>query len=419
MTSQERAEFVRGRLPTGGLFAEKEWRIAPGSFPLSAAHAKLLEQLGPLLHGFNQACNLLYRHSVAGKQPAWIHRLLDAGKPEELVALSRHAAVKAQVPAVIRPDLILTEEGFALSEIDSVPGGIGLTAWLNETYAELGDDVLGGRTGMREGFGRVVQDGVVVISEEAAGYRPEMEWLVGSERVCAAENYAANGRPMYRFFECFDWEKLETLRGSWSPEKPMTAPLKPYLEEKLWLALFWSRPLQEFWRQELGEKGQQRLQQMIPYSWVMDPAPLPPHAVIPELGVQDFREMGKFSQKQRDLILKISGFSPKAWGARGVYLGSDMPGPEWEQRIGEALASFETSPYVLQRFIKGALVEQDYLEAGGEVARMKGRARVCPYYFAGTDQVKLGGVLVTLCPADKKLLHGMRDAVISPAVVGK
>ena len=41
---------------------------------------------------------------------------------------------------------------------------------------------------------------------------------------------------------------------------------------------------------------------------------------------------------------------------------------------------------------------------------------MCQYYFVINDRVTLGGVLVTLVPADKKLIHGMRDAIISPAM---
>ena len=56
----------------------------------------------------------------------------------------------------------------------------------------------------------------------------------------------------------------------------------------------------------------------------MDPAPLPPHGAIPELNITDWRALKLFSQRERELILKISGYSEKAWGARGVHLGSDL-----------------------------------------------------------------------------------------------
>src|ERR1700749_4729622 len=148
----ERARYVREHLPAEGLFAEKAWRTAPQPFALDGAHIELLEKLGIVLHHFNQACNLLYRQSAAGKAHPWVAPLLDAGKPPELIALARHDKVKRQTSAVIRPDLVLTDDGFAMSELDSVPGGIGLTAWLGETYTALGDTVLGGADGMRTGF---------------------------------------------------------------------------------------------------------------------------------------------------------------------------------------------------------------------------------------------------------------------------
>ena len=419
MTPLERAHYVRDHLPAEGLFAEKTWRIAPKSFALGSTHVELIEKLGIVLHHFNQACNLLYRQRAAGKAHPWVAPLLDAGKPPELIALARHDKVKGQTSAVIRPDLILTDDGFALSELDSVPGGIGLTAWLGETYTALGETVLGGKDGMRTGFESILNGGEVLISEESAAYRPEMEWILGKDRVRSVEDYTPSGKPAYRFFEAFDFPNLTKFREAWQPgEPPLTPPLKPYLEEKLWLALFWSRPLQEFWRQEIGEKGQRLLQKLIPYSWVLDPAPLPPHAVIPELGIQSWTELEKFSQKQRDLVLKISGFHPNAWGARGVYVGSDMPSEEWAEQVRTSLAEYSSHPRLLQRFIKGSIAEQEFVAENDEIVPLKGRARVCPYYFVVNDRVTLGGVLVTLVPTDKKLIHGMRDAIISPATAG-
>jgi hypothetical protein len=48
---------------------------------------------------------------------------------------------------------------------------------------------------------------------------------------------------------------------------------------------------------------------------------------------------------------------------------------------------------------------------------MKGRVRLSPYFFAREDGgILLGGVLATVCPADKKILHGMSDAVMVPVV---
>src|SRR6267378_1010969 len=132
----EQAKFIREQIPSGGLFAGMEWKISPAPFPLGETLAKEIESLGRVLLQFYRATNLLYRKSVEGKQPEWVARWLDFGKPADLIALQRSIAFKNDVPRVIRPDILLTETGFSITELDSVPGGIGLTAWLNKTYCQ-------------------------------------------------------------------------------------------------------------------------------------------------------------------------------------------------------------------------------------------------------------------------------------------
>ena len=84
-----------------------------------------------------------------------------------------------------------------------------------------------------------------------------------------------------------------------------------------------------------------------------------------------------------------------------------------------ALASFPHSPYVLQRYHKPGLVEAQWFDfARGQLVPMKGRVRLCPYYFVAGEgdaaRAALGGVLATICPADKKIIHGMTDAIFAP-----
>ncbi len=440
--------------PKEGLFAEKNWLLSPDAFPIDKKFAVELEQLGHRLFVFQRACNQLYQLSVKGKQPAWVARYLDAGKPEELIEFSRRKEIRDDLPRVIRPDLILTDEGYIIAEIDSVPGGIGLTGWLNQTYSAFDSETIGGADGMLDGFRTVLPNGGdIVISQEAATYRPEMEWIVArlqdryavaprmrgdsgsirdsnpagisdpsySWRVVPAERYEPlDGRAVYRFFELFDLPNIakidNALRANAEGRITITPPIKPYLEEKMWFALFWMQPLREFWRRELGDKYFIRLQEVIPYSWLLDPTPLPQHAVIPRLEIHDWREAARFSQRDRDLLLKVSGFSPLGWGSRGIALGADLPHAEWQRRIDHALATFETSPTILQKFHKGRLFDHRYWDPeSGELKTMKGRVRLCPYFFVEQDRVKLRGALATIAPADKKFLHGMRDAILVPS----
>ena len=423
-------EAIRGAIPKEGLFAEKDFLLSPEPFAIEPKFAKELEQLGHRLCVFQRACNQLYQQSVKGKQPPWVARYLDAGKPPELVEFSRRKEFRDDLPKVIRPDLVLTESGYIIAEIDSVPGGIGLTAWLNQTYTRLAHDVIGDEQGMLDGFRSVLPGGAdIVISKEAGTYRPEMEWICAQLsarnpelewKVFAAETYEPRaGRDVYRFFELFDLPNLprvgELMNAVGDGRVKVTPPFKPFLEEKSWFALFWMQPLREFWRRELGEKYFLKLQEVIPYTWLLDPTPLPQHAVIPRLELNDWNEAARFSQKERDLLLKVSGFSPLAWGSRGIALGQDLPHSEWQRRIAHALATFEESPTIMQKFHKGRLVDQRYWDREtGDLKTMRGRVRLCPYYFVEPDKVQLRGALATICPADKKLLHGMSDAILAP-----
>ena len=453
-----RAAFVRSQIPPDGLFAGLDWRISPEPFPIGENLAKEIESLGRVLLQFYRAVNLLYRKSVEGKQPEWIARWLDLGKPRELIELQRAVAFKNDVPRVIRPDILLTDDGISITELDSVPGGVGLTAWLNQTYTKVGQGsrlpsaggvitnkemgkrdacptLIGGADGMLRGFESIFGDAGhvhIVVSEEAKTYRPEMEWIADQMgnikfKIQNSKFEAfAEGDAVYRFFELFDLPNVPAAKKIFelAAEKKirLTPPPKPMFEEKTLFALLWNRNLHNFWRQELGDGFLTRLKKIIPYTWIVDPLPLPPHAAIPELNLTDWSQLKAMSQKERDLILKVSGFSDKAWGARGVFLGSDLSSADWGAAVDAALANFEKSPSVLQRFHKPSLVDAAWFDfAKNELVPMKGRVRLCPYYFVSGDgdamQPRLGGVLATIVPGDKKIVHGMTDAILAPCSV--
>src|SRR5881396_2721484 len=190
----DRLAKIRAAFPKEGLFAKKEWLLSPDPFAVDKKFLADLEQLGHRLFVFQRACNQLYQLSVKGKQPGWIARYLDVGKPKELIEFSRRKEIRDDLPRVIRPDLILTENGYIIAEIDSVPGGIGLTAWLNQTYSSFDNDIIGGADGMLDGFRAVVPNGAdILISQESATYRPEMEWLAARLNEQAAVTAAGGG----------------------------------------------------------------------------------------------------------------------------------------------------------------------------------------------------------------------------------
>lgn len=431
---------ILAAVPAGGLFRSEQqestpslpWRLTPEPLSLPKKLAKQLAGLGHVLASFQDACHELYLRSAAGEVHPWLAAMLDAGKPNWLVEAQRSRPLRHAAPRIIRPDLMLGENGFALSELDSVPGGQGTTLLLSRLYAAHGCDVVGGPEGMLEGFRAAHPEGALIaVSDESADYRPEMAYFArelgeGYECVRAEtlDPTSLSGRTLYRFFELFDTDNVpparELVAMSARGELAMSPPPVQHLEEKIWLALFHMPGLQATWKKLLRGAHYERLKQLIPRGWVVDPAPLPPSAALPWLNVHDWKEVGAMSQKERRLVLKISGFDPSAWGARGVYIGHDMPAGEWKEALAHALADYPQKLWLLQDFRPGAVVSHPYYLADDAeaVAVMEGRVRLCPYYYRHADErTVLGGCLATIAPANKKKIHGMKDAILAPCIV--
>jgi hypothetical protein len=452
----ERAQVIHGLMPAAGLFEGVEWRISPDPYPCSRELTARLQTLGGYLHAFNRAANQLWLRSKKGQSPSWIADYLDRGKPPALTDFARMNRFKNDLPRVIRPDIIPTDHGIVVTELDSVPGGIGLTGWLGQAYGSIGFPVLGGPCGMIKEFARMMRAAAgkdnpaiaILVSEEAATYRPEMTWLAAGLReeegltafciepkqilfhedglAVLDQDREVRIDVVYRFFELFDLKNIPkaelVMYAARKGTVVVTPPYKPYLEEKMWMALFQHPLLQEYWKTELSAECYAELRQVFPATWILDHRPLPPYGVVPGFlfrgrPLHDWRELADASQKERELIVKISGFSQHAWGSRGVVFGQDVPGDEWNQALEHALQSFPEHPNILQVFHRARQQPVEYYDfARNEVRVMPGRARLCPYYFVSGDEPRLGGVLATVCPADKKILHGMPDAIMAPCV---
>jgi hypothetical protein len=132
----------------------------------------------------------------------------------------------------------------------------------------------------------------------------------------------------------------------------------------------------------------------------------------------DWMDLAGASKKERSLVLKASGFHETAWGARSVVIGEDVSTEEWRAALSDALQQFPNPLSILQQFRKPVSMESPVYKDNGELGGMKGRLRLSPYYFATEAGVSLCGALATFCPADKKIIHGMRDGALLPCKTG-
>lgn len=449
--SWDKIESLKG----GSLFADKSWKWSSQPWHIPSEAKDFLHKLGHAGVSFFRALERLYLKSAKGERilrnkdffTPWVAEYLDAGKPQWLIEHSRSSAMLGVLPMVLRPDLLPNRNGFALTEWDSVPGGIGLTDHLGKLY--LCDDA----PCMARAFAHalVEQAGelgrnaqfAILVSEESATYRPEMEWLGEELRkdglkvdvAAPADIFFSNNCAylndkkidvIYRFWELFDSEICNMPEFANCVEAGnlvVTPGMRPFLEEKLSLVLFHHPRLQAYWKENLNKEVRNLLLNTIPPSWVLDPSPIPPSASIdgPLIGgsrLHEWQDMTDASKKERSLVLKASGFHETAWGARSVVVGEDVSSDEWSLAIEQALNQFPQPVTILQEFRKPVVMSHPVYSESGKLEPMKGRMRLSPYYFLYGEKSNLTGALATFCPADKKVIHGMKDGALLPCSFG-
>ena len=450
------SSLVQSNLFSNAIQAEKaapSWRVSPEPYYLSSEEILFFEDLGCHLLKFYTVLNSLYSDSVKGKIPSWFAQYLDAGKPDDLVAYSRMKRIRGDLPGIIRPDIMVTGKGFSITELDSVPGGFGLTARLMDLYSSM-DEIVGmSEGGIPEAFYKMAESVsgekscvvAIIVSDEANDYWGEMSSLSQhlndkgfpvfalrpQELIFREEglffkknNNEVKVDVLYRFFELFDLKnipKAELIMYSCKKGRvKITPPFKPYLEEKLAFSLFKHPVLTSLWEKELGCETFSILSHLIPETWILDSREVPDYAVIPGLDiggklVQNWKELISLTKKERELVIKPSGFSPESWGSRGVVIGHDVSAEVWGKTLEDSLAKFPEGSSVLQVFHKGRRVRVRYRDSGTDsIVEMESRVRLTPYYFLIEGSARLAGILATLCPHDKKKIHGMSDAVLIP-----
>jgi len=443
------------------------WQLANKPFLLDNAVSQTFEKLGSILYQWQQASQTLYNDSLKGKQPAWIAQLLNQGKPDDILRFAQMNRFKKHVPLVLRPDVLLTDDGLQITELDWVPGGIGFISAMNHAYRKSGFPVQETAQTIPLAFLELLKNQVpdvenpviaVVVAADFMDFWLETDWLVKQIQAHYPHIYLVDPKTIdwskdrlvfttdngeekpidlvYRMFEHYDLPnipKIELLQ--YAVKKGaihLTSPFKPVFEEKLWMALLHHPVLANDWAALMGQADFEWLRALVPQSWILDPTPLPPQAIIPNLTLdgrptQSFEALKGLSQKERQKVLKISGYSPQGWGSKSVVVGHDVSVEAWDAAVDHALASFAKNPYILQTYHKPKAIDVERFDPTTQTSQpFKGRVRLCPYYFVMDNHgdrstqptIDWVGTLATICPADKKIIHGMKDAIMAPSQVG-
>ena len=257
---------IKASLVQAGLFSDSSsdtgntWRISPEPYFLSQEETAFFHDLGPKLLQFYSALNRFYLDSAKGNFHPWLAEYLDAGKPQDLIDFGRMKRMRQALPGIIRPDVIPTENGFAVTELDSVPGGFGLTSSLMSLYEDPAWEMAG--AGIPSLFHQMVEsvskepspNVAIVVSDEAKDYLKEMQYLgslLKEKGVYVVHPKDLSFREeglflmheekwlrvdvLYRFFELFDLKNIPKsellLYAAKKGRVVTTPPYKPWLEE--------------------------------------------------------------------------------------------------------------------------------------------------------------------------------------------
>lgn len=442
-------------------FKNKKWRVSPYPLSLSSDIIDQINKTGNACFDFLNSINKLYHSSKNNKSILrnknlvlpWISKYFDCGKSNSILKHSNLNLYKNSLPIIIRPDLIITNDGLAMTELEVIPGGIGFTSFLHRLYESQNSNLIGSSSKMLDGFYNSLINLVrnkespiitILISDESETYKPEFIWLANELRSSGKKVYCVDPTEIYyedsklkvlinnevieidiiyRFFELFDLENIPTapviMQAIEDGHVVASPPLNPIFEEKLCMALFHHYQLEDFWKESLPKESLQILKRLIPASWIIDSEPFGPNAMlngpfINGIPLSSWSELAEATQKNRNFIIKRSGYNQDAWGARSVTIGTDCSQETWAKSIVLATNDSKSSPFIIQEFKKPKKIYHPIYSEKGDSIEEPGRVRLCPFYMRTEDKVELKGILGTICPADKKIIHGMSVATFIP-----
>lgn len=389
--------------PLFGEYKDVPWLISPFWFELNVGQILELKKLGYLLYRFLDACNNLYYEDEK------VANLVGQAKSEKVLSLQRN--LPKELPLLIRPDIVLTENGFRVTEIEIIVGGMGMGSKIKEAYLSAIPTSKPYEGSIVKSFLRAVRiiaakKKILLVPSFSSRYLPELKIF---SKLCQKEGYDVEAMPpekvkkttnvgmIWRLFEAYEWERIELPNNV-----PIYPPLKQFLEEKIWMALLHCGDYRNYWQNRLG-KSFNVLKEYIPPTWIIRenylPAPL--------------SELATLGEKKRQYVTKLSGYSEKAWGGKSFIYWGEPSNKKWKNFLTEAICGKEL--YILQEFQDSKKYSFPALVDKGIKQINNLRTRLCPFYFLVGNEIELGDIIATFRKC--KNVHGATDSIRIPVAL--
>lgn len=367
------------------------FRVSPNPLELTSEQAKQVETIGKDITSFFLAADELYRTDSA------VRELLDTGKPE--IFLADHPAQYL----FVRPDMIITESGFSICEVETSPFGLALAEVLNRSYRDAGFETMVGDDTLASHIQEATPaEGTLVYSPKTQAYAGQMAFL--AENVFSGEGRKWNSAnvadtdpsqlgDVYRGFYLAEYTTDPNVRllleSNLSGSNNLLPSPTPHLEEKAVLSLIWDKRFEHKLRAQLGNASYDHLRDVIPPTWVVGQeehfAPGLPNQYESSL------DLVNLSRSKRAFVLKSSGFSTNSSWAEGVHFLGKKSAAVDQERLQKAHAD-KDSLHVIQSFHRGATHLMEYTQDGRNIP-MSARIRLTPYFALDGQR---GGELVAI-----------------------
>lgn len=388
------------------------FRVSPNPLRLSQLQINSIKEIGFLVTQYMNAVRNLYFENQT------VREILDAGKPEEF---------KGKNPRYlfVRPDLILTKDGFKICEIEVSPFGLALSDILTRAYADQG--AIGDPELLRSyASSRVAPLGKVVYSEHTEKFAGQLRYLAKEifasgndlnwEAVHVAQLATMNEPEAFQFYRGFYLHEAAN-----NPELLSVCNLDDsiptsttFYEEKAAMALIWDSRFARKLKLDLGRTEFEQLRNLIPPTWLLGQEQF----FEPGLpnGATDTAGVAALGKSARKIVIKTSGYSDAmSWGHGVEFLDKMTTNQAVEYvRSRALLCMFDSGPiYVAQQYCDPVKLPFSFYDSsnGGEIVEQDMGSRITPYFAnMGSKQGELISMKVT-GRAGTRFIHGASDSV--------
>lgn len=383
------------------------FRVSPTPFKLNKSQKEEMINIGKAICDYMDACVELY------KSDEHIREILDRGKPEKYKNVGEPRFL------FLRPDLILTENGFSICEIETSPFGLGLAEVLNRTYGGAGFDPIVTQNALGNYVqSHIAQNGTIAYSEKVKAFSGQMDFLAeevfsGKGKAWDSQNISTGSvikKPeIYRAFYLSDEYKDPKVAAFLQSPHIYVPTLTPQFEEKALLAFIWDKRYTEFFKQKLGKSSFELLRKSIPKTWILGEEEFVDGG-LPE-GKKDSIELTTLGKSKRKFVLKQSGFNDgSSWGEGVIFLHKKGASVAAE-RIKSALKD-KNHLYIIQEFTQGKDVPMTYIDDNNQLISMDARIRITPYFsYRGSSKGSLIAVKVTGCENTTEYIHAGTSSI--------